>query len=140
MDRDNLTLRHLLELIPDNASTLQSEMSSCITKTESGVGKLRQHRNRRIGHFDLKTRTKKELLPSVGLADVDGVLSQMADVLNAIVGHYDNNECPYEYGICGGGGATSLIEYMDRNEQLERYFEEKEFGPESHENGGKTQG
>jgi hypothetical protein len=130
--RDNVTLKQLIKQIPH-----QKDTKSFIKKLEQRANKidekcrpLRTHRNRRIGHHDLHTRLKREdsLLPSISLAEGNKLLTAICNLMNAIEKHYDNNEQSYKYGIGGPGNANDLIEFIKRNELLEKYHDKKECG------------
>jgi hypothetical protein len=56
-----------------------------------------------------------------------------ADILNAIESHHDQNTQDYNIGIYGSGNAEVLIEFLQREEQLARYFNRTAFGDEGDE-------
>lgn len=129
-EKINLTLSYLAELVPASESSLVANLADALKQVDVKCERFRPHRNRRIGHYDLDTRQRQPSarLPAFNLADVDGVLDSFADILNAIESHYNNNTQSYASGIYGPGNADDLIEFVERNEKLERYFQTKEYG------------
>ncbi len=128
--RDNLTLKYLASLIPSQDSTLTDKLNQMLESAKTPWEPFRSHRNRRIGHYDLITVLKKtdKLLPNVDIADVDSALSLIADILNTVETYYDTNETTYHCGIYQEGNAKELMEFLQRSEDLEKYFRNKEFG------------
>lgn len=128
--RDNLTLRHLASLIPEGDSSLADELSQLVESAKTPWDPFRIHRNRRIGHHDLITVLKKtdQLLPSVGINDVDAALTLIAEILNAVETFYDKDVTTYHRGVYQEGNAKELIDFLKRQVDLEKYFNHKEFG------------
>ena len=128
--RDNLTLKHLANLIPSQDSALTDKLNQMLESAKTPWDPFRSHRNRRIGHYDLITVLKKtdELLPSVGINDVDSALSLIVDILNTVESFYDKDGTTYHCGIYQEGNAKELIEFLKRNVELEKYYNNKEFG------------
>ena len=129
-ERDNLTLRHLASLVASHDSALAGELNRMLESAKTSWEPFRSHRNRRIGHFDLRTalRETDELLPDVGVTDVDSALSLVADVLNAVETFYDEHATTYHDGVYQEGNADELMEFLKRNVYLEKYCNNKEFG------------
>lgn len=128
--RDNLTLKHLASLIPSQDSSLAKTLNQMLESGRTPWEPFRSHRNRRIGHYDLNTVLKKtdELLPNVGITDVDSALSLIADILNTVESFYDKDGTTYHRGIYQEGNAKELIEFLQRWDDLEKYYRHKEFG------------
>jgi hypothetical protein len=128
--RDNLTIAQLVALIPASEQSLLRSLEAEIADLTTHSATLREHRNRRIGHYDLETRVRRanSRLPGIGFNDVDAVLENLSNILNAIERHYDQNAQNYSVGIYGSGNVEDLIEFMQRSEELERYFNRTEFG------------
>jgi hypothetical protein len=128
--RNNLTLKHVADIIPSKDTSLIDEVNQLFESAKSPWEPFRSHRNRRIGHYDLNTVLKKtdELLPGVSISDVDTALSLIANVLNAIETFYDNNKTAYHHGIYQEGNAKELMDFLKRSADLEMYHNHKEFG------------
>ena len=128
--RDNLTLKHLVSLIPAEHSSLIDNLNLMLESAQTQWEPFRSHRNRRIGHYDIKTYFRKtdELLPNVGISDVDTALTHIADILNAVEYFYDQDRTTYHYGIIQEGNAMDLIEFLQRSVELEEHVRPAEFG------------
>lgn len=130
--RDNLTLKQLIKQVPHQQDTVSfiKILEDLANKIDEKCGPLRSHRNRRIGHYDLQTRLKQEdsLIPNISLAEGNQLLTAICNLMNVVEKHYDNHEQTYKHGIMGSGNAKDLIEFFDRNIDLEKYFNKKEFG------------
>jgi hypothetical protein len=130
VEKSNLTIEYLVELIPPNEEILQRSLRSMLPTIEVRCEPFRKHRNSRIGHCDVETRRKRaaSLLPEISVEHADETLHYIAEVLNAVERHYDNNEHPYRDGVYGSGNAEELLEFIRRKKDLEDYFNRKEFG------------
>jgi hypothetical protein len=121
---------HLVSLIPISNSALAKSLNTELGYLAACSSKFREHRNRRIGHYDLATRQShaEAILPNVGINDVDDCLKNLATLLNMIEEHYDRNSRTYNEGIYGSGDAEELLGFFERAEKLERYFNRNEIG------------
>lgn len=128
--RNNLSLKHLTKLIPTQDSSLAHKVRQLLEGAKTSWEPFRNHRNRRIGHYDLDTVLKKkdQLLLNIEINDVDTALDFIADILNAVQTYYGPDKTTYHCGILCEGNAEELIELLQRNSDLEKYFNEKEFG------------
>ncbi len=131
-DRSNLTLAHLSEAIPDSDASLRQTLEEDLKNLKSQIADFRQHRNRRIGHYDLDTRKghPDALLPNLGLNETDDALAAISAFLNRIHQFYDQDENPYDMGIKapGSGNTQELIDFITNEQSLRKYRKEKEFG------------
>jgi len=128
--RDNLTIKQLLFLVPEDDSDLVAELRQIIDDARSSWDKFRGHRNQRISHVDLETVLRKtdRLLPNISAEDADNALELISNVLNAVEFYYDNHRTPYQNGIYQEGNTNELIDFLKKKEDLEKYFNDKEFG------------
>jgi hypothetical protein len=128
--RNNLTLNYLKSLIPSSDSSLIEKIDLLLKDAKHSWDPFRIHRNRGIGHRDLDTVLKKanNLIPSIDIKDTDTALKLIADILNAVEDYYDGHKTPYHHGVTGTGGVQELIELIKRKNDLEKYYEHKEFG------------
>jgi hypothetical protein len=133
--RENLAIGQLMDLIPSSDGALLQAIETEVTALTSLIRTLREHRNRRIGHYDLDTRIRRasNRLPGIGLDDMDAILAKLAHILNGLEAHYGQNTAPYSAGIYGEGSAEDLIDFVQRKEQLERDSNRMEFGDEDDE-------
>jgi hypothetical protein len=122
-------------MIPDPDASLLQTVKGNLTNLNSRSIKFRDHRNHRIGHIDFDTMKKRShaLLPNFGIDEMELVLGSMAKILNDIESHYDQNSKRYDQGAYGSGGAAELIDFITRKQELEDYFDEREFGVEDDE-------
>lgn len=130
MKKNNLTIEYLISIIPDVDGTLKQTLKNLLPVIKARCEKFRDHRNLRVSHYDLDTRLKRPdaLLPGIGIDDADAALKSIADVLNVVELHYDNNDRSYHQGIYGSGDASELIEFIKREKELQKYFKNKEYG------------
>jgi hypothetical protein len=128
--RSNLTIEHLIAIIPSADSSLHKTLNSMLPTIKSRCAKFRDHRNRRVGHYDLNTRLKRPyaILSGIGVKDADEALEGIADVLNAVEMYFDGNQQSYNHGIYGSGDCGELLECLKDEKKLRRYFNHKEFG------------
>ena len=117
-------------MIPDSDASLSIDVASDLQTIDSQSVDFREHRNRRIGHFDLDTRKKglTALLPNLGLNETDHVLAAIPSLLNRIHQFCDQDERCCVEGIEGSGDAQALIDFIEYEKRMRKYFEENEFG------------
>jgi hypothetical protein len=129
-DKSNLTIEHLVRITPLADPIVKQKLNSILRTIDARCRTFREHRNRRIGHYDLETRLKRpnSHLSGIGINDADDALQSIADVLNTIERYYDGNQQPYKEGIYGSGNGEDLLEFIRRKKDLEQYFNQKEFG------------
>lgn len=128
--RGNLTIQYLISIIPPADGTVKQRLSNLPATIKGHCGKMRVHRNRRVAHADLETKLKRSngLLPGIGIAYVDAALKSIADLLNAVELYYDDNERPYHNGTYSSEGASALIDFIRRANELEKDYNNREFG------------
>ena len=61
------------------------------------------------------------------------LLQRIAELLNQVERYYDGNEESYKEGVYASGNADELLDFIKRNNQLERYFNRKKFGDQGDE-------
>ena len=106
--KENLTIQRILPLVSDQplSGILKSKIEVAVQKSEF----CRDWRNRLIAHQDLKLATEKGINPlkPANRELVKKALDSIADVLNAVILHY--NESEIGFGIVhGNGGGESLL-------------------------------
>ena len=124
--KSNLTLKYLAKMIPDPDASLRQGLAADLQNIDSQSVDFRQHRNRRIGHYDLDTKKESptSLLPNLGVSDTDNVLAAISTLLNRIQQFYDQDERCYDMGIHGHGDAQSLIDFVKNEQSLRQYYKE----------------
>ena len=125
-DKSNLTLKHLAEIIPESDALLRQTLAADLQNIDSQSAEFRQHRNRRISHYDLDTRKESPtaLLPNLGLIETDKVLAAISALLNRIQQFYDQDEQSYEMRIHGHGDAQRLIDFVKNEQSLRQHYKE----------------
>lgn len=106
--KENLTIQRILPLVSDQplSGILKSKIEVAVQKSEF----CRDWRNRLIAHQDLKLAIEKGINPlkPANRELVKKALDSIADVLNAVILHY--NESEIGFGIVhGNGGGESLL-------------------------------
>jgi hypothetical protein len=106
--KENLTIQRILPLVSDQrlSGILKSKIEVAVQKSEF----CRDWRNRLIAHQDLKLAIEKGInhLKPANQELVKKALDSIADVLNAVILHY--NESEIGFGIVhGNGGGESLL-------------------------------
>src|SRR5665213_1119950 len=111
-DKTNLSIKGLANLITD--AKLKEQVSKLVDEAVKSTEFARDWRNRLIGHRDLKLALEQPTTPLAqgSRAQVKAALKAIADVLNAIEGHYFRSETRFDLG--GPlGGAVSLLHVLD---------------------------
>jgi AbiU2 len=107
-NKENLSLQKLPELVTDVGlkKTLTDLLAIVAEKTEF----CRDWRNRRFAHHDLALATGASAIPleNANKEKLNEALKALADVINAIEGHYFKNFTSFEH-IAGNKGAATLL-------------------------------
>ena len=111
-DRSNLTIQALPTLITD--TKLKDEVSKLIAEAIKLTEFCRDWRNRHIAHRDLKLVLEQPTTPLAAgsRAQVNEALKAIANVMNALDGHYFKSETRYDL-VGPLGGAVSLLYVLD---------------------------
>jgi hypothetical protein len=129
VQRANLTLRRIESLLPRTDTAKLRNIRNRLSAADVACKPFREHRNRRVGHFDLDTRIKRagNLLPDIGIKKTDRALRSIGGFLNAVAKYYGEDVRSYQHGIAGPD-AREMLDFIRRANRLEAYFEDKEFG------------
>ena len=108
-EKENLSLERLRDTIAavgDNA--LASRVTAMLEAVEHLEAGAREHRNRRLAHNDLPTILAQggARLPEVTVADLDGLLAGLAEILNVVDRHYRGNTTFFADPIQQGDGTA----------------------------------
>jgi hypothetical protein len=111
-DRSNLTIQAFPPLITD--PKLKDEVNRLIAEAIKQTEFCRDWRNRHIAHRDLKLALEQPTTPLAegSRAQVKTALKAIADVLNALDGHYSQSMTGFDLGGALGG-AISLLYVLD---------------------------
>jgi hypothetical protein len=93
--KENLTISNLPDLVD---ATLQAELTTLVDAAKNKCKFAREWRNRRFAHHDLSLAIKdRKALPLQAATkdNVNAALAAIADVLNAIERHYQQNFCDF---------------------------------------------
>jgi hypothetical protein len=126
--KENLSFRRLPSLINDKE--LVVEVGALVNSALAACGFARDWRNRRLAHRDLALAlaSAKDPLPGISRADIEAAMLSIRTLLNRLSGHYIDSEVLYQLLITNGGGADSLVYYLQqglrsqekRRERLEK--------------------
>jgi hypothetical protein len=104
---DNLSLATLVARCGD-----VPRAEDLLTAFQAACGPVRRHRHRHLGHNDLDAiiEPRQDLLPDVGLAEIEEILQLAAGILRAVHRHY----CAGDLGfpLAPIGGARDLIDRL----------------------------
>jgi hypothetical protein len=120
--RENLTIQNLSALIDDPQT--KAKVAGLIEIASDATQFCRDWRNRHIAHRDLNLALKeptKELAQG-NKAKVDAALKAIADVLNAVQGHYMDAFTPFDFASVHQGALTLLhliYRGLEANQQRE---------------------
>lgn len=112
--KENLTVRRILPLVSDQrlSGVLKSKIEVAVQKSEF----CRGWRNRLIAHQDLKLAIEEEginLLLPANREMVKKAIDSIADVLNAVILHYNESEIGFGIVYSDGGGESLLCIIKD---------------------------
>ena len=85
-------------------------MDELLEEFQDACEPIRQYRNKRVGHNDLKTTIEphENPLPGIGKRDIDNILAIAGRILNSIYQNYTNSELGFDYPLYIGGADTLL--------------------------------
>jgi len=118
----NLSLERLRQAIdPAAHPSLSFTLAAAATSVEVACADFRTHRDKRIAHTDEGVSDGDVQLPAVYKRDIDDALKKMRDLMNAIVGEFDDAEVAYADPIVPEDG-TRLIKVLKagRDAQIEK--------------------
>jgi plasmid stabilization system protein ParE len=122
--KDNLTIRRLPQLIhePDVKKNVSELIEIAVRKADF----CRDWRNRHIAHKDMGLALKSgaEPLKPASRAKVKEALGAIAEVLNAVSGHYMKSTTAFE-GVGNWNGAVSLLYVIDDGLRAARERQER---------------
>lgn len=117
--KDNLTIRGLDQLLPDQALAL--EVRDLIAAAVSRCSFVKDWRNRRLAHNDLDLKLKQAAVPltPADRGDVRETLDAIGRVMGRIHRFYDPKSEIVWIPLGVRGGADALVVYLERAVQAE---------------------
>ena len=121
----NLTLEQLLNLIEDE-NEIKSELIRKLHKVRLVASAIKDKRNKRLSHFDLKTSVsrKAEYFTKASRLELQDILNRIREFLNIIENNYFGSTLAYE-NFSSIGNAESLVNSLKRSEAYKILEEEK---------------
>lgn len=121
--KSNLSLRGLSATIPD--PIFKAEIERSIGTAHVHWEKARDIRNRNIAHTDLDTYMERHPnpLPNVTCDEVTAALKRIAEIMNAVISHYNpDEEIAFDYLITPDDGSQLIatLSFGVRERQEER--------------------
>lgn len=116
--KENLTIQRLPGLIAD--AELRVKVDALVAGAVSATGFARDWRDRHLAHRDLSNTTAPEAHPlaAASRATVEEALKSLRDVLNCVLGHYEDTMAVYDSPMLGVGGAFSLLRALRQLPEL----------------------
>jgi hypothetical protein len=99
----NLTIRRLIGALPVEVT---SQAEATFQQFAPSLEVVRQHRNRRLMHFDLNTAMESSVLPRFLTDDLDAVVNGIAKVMSDISACVTNANVAYADIIIGNAGGA----------------------------------
>jgi hypothetical protein len=120
---ENLSLCRLQSQLTKHGNQELAEKNSAIlSNLQSKVLPIREWRNKKLSHSDLKINLTPNVLPNIPWQLIEEALSLVRDYLNTIEQHYNNGEIDYADSNMNDD-ADSLVAYLGyglRYEELRR--------------------
>jgi hypothetical protein len=107
--RDNLTIRRLPALVPE---ALRADVTALEAAATMACKPIREWRNRRGAHTDLKTAIFGIPEPDITGAQVEAALASLRALLNRIGTNYSRAPTMYEHIGTPPGDADALVYYL----------------------------
>jgi AbiU2 len=106
--KQNLSLQNLPDLVTD--TVLKKALNDLLAVVTEKTEFCRDWRNRRFAHHDLALATDVSATPleTANREKFNEALKALADVINAVEGHYFRNVTSFEH-VAGHGGAATLL-------------------------------
>jgi len=129
--RKNLCLRRLtLHLKASRFKLLMREIEARTGEAEEYCRPFRKWRNRELAHTDWaeKARYSRQPLPDISKEQFDKALRMTADLLNRVLGYFEDSETDFR-GVLFRGDGETLVRYLEevkehRNARLRKYLGE----------------
>jgi hypothetical protein len=110
--KPNLTLQRLVDLIdPAQYPLLAAEARRLLQDVQKRCSSFREWRNCRGAHRDLDTALNRRARPEAGMSRqmIGDALQCVSDLMNALLGHFDNGAQKYFAGLNPIGNGDALI-------------------------------
>jgi AbiU2 len=124
-ENHNLSLDQLQKQLAQHGdSHLAKECQLLLETIHSQSERFRRRRNKRHAHWDLPTAMKDLPLPGVSRENVEGVLNNVRDYMNAIEYHYSYSTTAYEHFVMPDG-AEALLATLRAGLRYEELVQER---------------
>jgi hypothetical protein len=130
----NLTLKRLVNLIdPVEHPSLAAKARALLQEVENQCVSFRDWRNRRGGHRDLETALDRHarVLPWTSRQMIEDALQSVSDLMNALLGYFDNGAQKYFAGLDPMGNGNALIGCLEHARAYEESLRRRWFAPEA---------
>lgn len=107
--RENLTLEQLQSQLEKHGErSLATACRETLDKLQLQCKAIRVHRDKRVAHFDLRTKLKtpSDPLPAISRQMIEDALSSVQRYLNDIEMHYNNSQWAYRASNLDAGAAV----------------------------------
>jgi len=95
--RADLSLHSLLASIPDaRDASFGTSVKGSLKKICAAATGIREHRHKRIAHFDLNVSLRQAILPSVTFKEIRGVLEQIEAFLNLFYREFGDTSIDFD--------------------------------------------
>jgi hypothetical protein len=122
--RKNLTIRNLAEFIDDVNFKLEVEQLVQVALKETEFARDWRHRLSAHRDLNLALNDPSATVPTGSKAQVDAALKAIADVMNAVQGHYMDAYTPFDFGSTLNGAVT-LLHLINRGLKANQAREER---------------
>lgn len=112
---ENLSIKNLIEKLQPLPSSISSDVDAMMSQIEQALGNsIKQHRNKRIAHNDLKTKLQAGQLPRATEKDLYLSIEGFEKLMNILSKHYFNFERDYDSNVSYNNTPSVLIEIIRR--------------------------
>lgn len=112
---ENLSIKNLIEKLRPLPSSISSDVDAMIIQIEQALGNaIKQHRNKRIAHNDLKAKLQPGQLLRVTEEDLCLSIEYFERLMNILSKHYFNFERDYEATVPHNNAPLVLIDIIRR--------------------------
>jgi hypothetical protein len=105
----NLTIKRLASLSP---KPLKNELRSRVASAASTCAPMREWRNARGAHIDLRFALSEQQMPGISRTQIEAALKALSAVLGTVESHHGQAPTSYERVDVPLGDADSLIYYL----------------------------
>lgn len=135
--RDNASIHKLLSMIQSDGCAVDDPGIATELQTIDELcgkgGALKNLRHRRFAHSDFATAVRKEPLVAIEDEQIERLLRALDHFLNAVRTSLGLNTPAHSANVILGGSTTELVDSLKHSEELEKYYQQKEYGDSERE-------